>query len=383
MVADVLEAIGAGADDRAHDRRQRRPGRAGAGRRASAPRWSPTPRTRGHVEAALAGIARAEVEGAELRRPAARRLPAARPARARPPADRRPRALRRRSSPTATATGTNALVLTPARRDRPRLRRGQLRPPRRRRPRGRHPLRGRGAGLARRSTSTPRPTSIALTRELDARPRPRPRAPPRRWGYERGPGEAARSSRSPACRRSSEGMRARRADRRAAPSSSDGDVVVVSQKIVSKAEGRVRTLSSVDARRRSAQAGRGARQGAGAGRADPRGERRGAARRARRPDRRDPPRLRLRQRRHRQLQPARPGHRLPAARGPRRLGPADPGRDRRAAGAGGRRSIVADSFGRAWRLGQAEVAIGCAGLAPLDDWRGRARRAAAASWRRP
>jgi coenzyme F420-0:L-glutamate ligase/coenzyme F420-1:gamma-L-glutamate ligase len=33
--------------------------------------------------------------------------------------------------------------------------------------------------------------------------------------------------------------------------------------------------------------------------------------------------------------------------------------------------IVSDSFGRAWRLGQAEVAIGCAGLAPLDDWRGR------------
>jgi coenzyme F420-0:L-glutamate ligase/coenzyme F420-1:gamma-L-glutamate ligase len=33
--------------------------------------------------------------------------------------------------------------------------------------------------------------------------------------------------------------------------------------------------------------------------------------------------------------------------------------------------IIADSFGRAWRLGQAEVAIGCAGLTPLDDWRGR------------
>ncbi len=33
--------------------------------------------------------------------------------------------------------------------------------------------------------------------------------------------------------------------------------------------------------------------------------------------------------------------------------------------------IVSDSFGRAWRLGQAEVAIGCAGLTPLDDWRGR------------
>jgi len=34
--------------------------------------------------------------------------------------------------------------------------------------------------------------------------------------------------------------------------------------------------------------------------------------------------------------------------------------------------VIADSFGRAWRLGQAEVAIGCAGLIPLDDWRGRA-----------
>lgn len=34
--------------------------------------------------------------------------------------------------------------------------------------------------------------------------------------------------------------------------------------------------------------------------------------------------------------------------------------------------VISDSFGRAWRLGQAEVAIGCAGLRPLDDWRGRA-----------
>jgi coenzyme F420-0:L-glutamate ligase / coenzyme F420-1:gamma-L-glutamate ligase len=33
--------------------------------------------------------------------------------------------------------------------------------------------------------------------------------------------------------------------------------------------------------------------------------------------------------------------------------------------------IVTDSFGRAWRHGQSEVAIGVAGLAPLDDWRGR------------
>jgi coenzyme F420-0:L-glutamate ligase/coenzyme F420-1:gamma-L-glutamate ligase len=33
--------------------------------------------------------------------------------------------------------------------------------------------------------------------------------------------------------------------------------------------------------------------------------------------------------------------------------------------------VVTDSFGRAWRHGQCDVAIGCAGLAALDDWRGR------------
>jgi coenzyme F420-0:L-glutamate ligase/coenzyme F420-1:gamma-L-glutamate ligase len=33
--------------------------------------------------------------------------------------------------------------------------------------------------------------------------------------------------------------------------------------------------------------------------------------------------------------------------------------------------VITDSFGRVWRNGQCDVAIGCAGLAPLDDWRGR------------
>jgi coenzyme F420-0:L-glutamate ligase/coenzyme F420-1:gamma-L-glutamate ligase len=33
--------------------------------------------------------------------------------------------------------------------------------------------------------------------------------------------------------------------------------------------------------------------------------------------------------------------------------------------------VISDSFGRAWRHGQVDVAIGAAGLAPLDDWRGR------------
>jgi coenzyme F420-0:L-glutamate ligase/coenzyme F420-1:gamma-L-glutamate ligase len=33
--------------------------------------------------------------------------------------------------------------------------------------------------------------------------------------------------------------------------------------------------------------------------------------------------------------------------------------------------LISDSFGRAWRLGQLDTAIGCAGLQPLDDWRAR------------
>ena len=33
--------------------------------------------------------------------------------------------------------------------------------------------------------------------------------------------------------------------------------------------------------------------------------------------------------------------------------------------------IVADTFGRPWRLGQTDVAIGAAGVRPVDDWAGR------------
>lgn len=45
--------------------------------------------------------------------------------------------------------------------------------------------------------------------------------------------------------------------------------------------------------------------------------------------------------------------------------------------------IITDSFGRAWRHGQADIAIGCAGLQPLEDWRGRedaAGRELQATW---
>jgi len=58
--------------------------------------------------------------------------------------------------------------------------------------------------------------------------------------------------------------------------------------------------------------------------------------------------------------------------------PRDPDRSARALRArltelSGRRPavLISDSFGRAWRHGQADVAIGLAGLHPLDDWRGR------------
>jgi coenzyme F420-0:L-glutamate ligase / coenzyme F420-1:gamma-L-glutamate ligase len=33
--------------------------------------------------------------------------------------------------------------------------------------------------------------------------------------------------------------------------------------------------------------------------------------------------------------------------------------------------VISDTFGRAWRLGQTDVAIGAAGLTPLDAWQGR------------
>jgi coenzyme F420-0:L-glutamate ligase/coenzyme F420-1:gamma-L-glutamate ligase len=151
----------------------------------------------------------------------------------------------------------------------------------------------------------------------------------------------------------------------------DGDVVVVSQKVVSKAEGRVRRLSSAipgaEARRLAAVLGK------------------------------EPALVELILEQSREVLRAERGvlivetnHGLVCANagidssnlpepGTVALLPEDPdGSARRIraeiAAASGTRvaAIVADSFGRAWRLGQAEVAIGCAGIAPLDDWRGRA-----------
>jgi coenzyme F420-0:L-glutamate ligase/coenzyme F420-1:gamma-L-glutamate ligase len=151
----------------------------------------------------------------------------------------------------------------------------------------------------------------------------------------------------------------------------DGDVVVVSQKVVSKAEGRVRRLSSVipggEARRLAAATGKEPalvelilEESSGVLRAE-----RGVL---------------ITETRH-GFVCANAG--IDASNLPEDntacLLPEDPDASARriraeigAATAGTAPAvIVADSFGRAWRLGQVEVAIGCAGIAPLDDWRGR------------
>jgi len=151
----------------------------------------------------------------------------------------------------------------------------------------------------------------------------------------------------------------------------EGDVFVVSQKVVSKAEGRVRRLAAVlpgaEARRLAAALGK-----------DPAlielilAESREVLRAEGRV---------LIVETHQGLVCANAGidsSNLPDA-GTVALLPADPDASARRIraeieDATGRTVavIVSDSFGRPWRLGQAEVAIGCAGVAPLDDWRGRA-----------
>jgi coenzyme F420-0:L-glutamate ligase/coenzyme F420-1:gamma-L-glutamate ligase len=147
----------------------------------------------------------------------------------------------------------------------------------------------------------------------------------------------------------------------------DGDVVVVSQKVVSKAEGRVRRLSSAlpggEARRLAAVLGK------------------------------EPNLVQLILEESAEVLRAERGVLIVRTRhgfvcanagvdtsnlpeeGTVSLLPEDPdasARRIRSEIAPTVAVIVADSFGRAWRVGQVEVALGCAGLAPLDDWRGRA-----------
>ena len=149
----------------------------------------------------------------------------------------------------------------------------------------------------------------------------------------------------------------------------DGDVLAVAHKVVSKAEGRTRVLADVEPGARARELA----------------ERLG----------RDPRLVQvvleesseiLRAERGRMI--VRTRHGLVCANagvdlsnalpGQVVLLPSDPDASARAlrAGVAARLGVrpavlVSDSFGRAWRLGQTDVAVGVAGLRPMDDWRGR------------
>jgi coenzyme F420-0:L-glutamate ligase/coenzyme F420-1:gamma-L-glutamate ligase len=145
----------------------------------------------------------------------------------------------------------------------------------------------------------------------------------------------------------------------------DGDVLVVAHKIVSKAEGRVVRLADVaagdQARRIAAEHGKDARhvqvvldETAELVRAE-----RGVL---------------ICRTRHGFVCANAGVDTSNAAEGTLVLLPEDPDASaRRLRAALGVRAavVVADSFGRAWRHGQTDIAIGIAGLAPLEDWRGR------------
>jgi len=145
-----------------------------------------------------------------------------------------------------------------------------------------------------------------------------------------------------------------------------GDVLVVAHKVVSKAEGRVVALTGVEPSPRAVEL------------AEPWGK--------------DPRQVEvvLREtaelvRVERGVLICRTGHGFvcanagvdasnAAAPGELILLPLDPdasARGLRAALPGRPAVVITDSFGRAWRVGQCDVAIGVAGLQPLDDWRGR------------
>lgn len=147
-----------------------------------------------------------------------------------------------------------------------------------------------------------------------------------------------------------------------------GDVVVVSQKAVSKAEGRVVRLADVEASHRAREL---------AADHDPR-QLEVILREAVRVVRTRPP-LVIAETRH-GFVCASAGVDASNAPGPDTLVllPVDPDasaeairrtlRERTGRDVG---VIVSDSFGRPWRTGIVDVAVGVAGLRPVEDWRGR------------
>jgi coenzyme F420-0:L-glutamate ligase/coenzyme F420-1:gamma-L-glutamate ligase len=157
---------------------------------------------------------------------------------------------------------------------------------------------------------------------------------------------------------------------RCAPDLADGDVVVIAHKVVSKAEGRIVALSEVSPSTRAERLGAELER-------DPRHVQVVL----------DQSRAVLRAERrvlicvtHHGLVCANAGVDASNAPAPETLVllPQDPDSSARQLRSRLRHLLdvrpailITDSFGRAWRHGQCDVAIGCAGLAPLEDWRGR------------
>ncbi|MBX5442451.1 MAG: coenzyme F420-0:L-glutamate ligase [Solirubrobacteraceae bacterium] len=156
----------------------------------------------------------------------------------------------------------------------------------------------------------------------------------------------------------------------AAPDLRDGDVLCVAHKVVSKAEGRVVDLRDVEP-------GARARELAAAHGKDPRHLEvvlREAAAIVR-----ERPGVLICRTRHGYVCANAGVDASNAGAGERLvLLPLDPDASARALRAALRARagvapavVITDSFGRAWRRGQCETAIGVAGLAPIDDWDGR------------
>jgi coenzyme F420-0:L-glutamate ligase / coenzyme F420-1:gamma-L-glutamate ligase len=145
-----------------------------------------------------------------------------------------------------------------------------------------------------------------------------------------------------------------------------GDVLVVAHKVVSKAEGAVRRLDEVQVGERARELA--ARLGKDARHVQVVLEESAAVVRARRGV--------LICRTHHGFVCANAGVDASNAPAPRTVVtlPRDPDASARALRArlpARPAVVVADSFGRAWRHGQCDVAIGIAGLTPAEDWRGR------------
>lgn len=154
------------------------------------------------------------------------------------------------------------------------------------------------------------------------------------------------------------------------PRFAPGDIVVISHKVVSKAEGRTVDLSGVVASARARELA------VALGRDDPRVVQVVLTESA---ELIRTERSTIIARTHHGFVCANAGvDRSNAGDGERCvLLPADPDRSARTLRAAlpGRPAIViADSFGRAWRIGECDIAIGVAGLRPLDDRRGDADR---------